>query len=439
MRCFFVVVWVFVLGMYQSVSTLAQANPVLISTEGSSRATAYSGSNKIWERGNFLYLLTLDYKHNKYILVIRKMNKTDHKILEEVIIDDQIKDNHGGGSLVMDSHGFLHVIYGPHIGPFTYKKSLKPNAIDAWSKKEQVGNDLTYPSMAIDHKNKLYLVARSSPSLQKWTMVLLTKEEKGAWSAPLKILIPAYSPWRGTPSAKTMDYSPYMNTGASIAIGSDNILHLGFKMYHYLPKGQKNVYADSKNGIAYMVGHIYSRDGGKTWYAYNKKLSLPVLPADAELIDGFNEAKEADGIYEVSNLTLDANNVPYIAYAKVMPKSTDFHVAYKSNNSWIKKAIKDDSHYLFAPASIAYYNNQLTLAVISIPKKDYHPARIWGHISNQMKIYTIALPSFKQTEIYTGKANTWFPAISQQANVPPRVIFMKGSASSEQNEVFMIE
>lgn len=439
MRHFCVVVLVFILGMSQGTRAFAQANPILISAEGSSRATAYSGSNKILEKGNFLYLLTLDYKRNKYALVIRKMNKSNHKILEEVVIDDQIKDNHGGGSLVMDSHGFIHVIYGPHIGPFSYQKTLKPNAIDSWSKKEQVGNYLTYPSLAIDHKNKLYLVARSSPSLQKWSMVLLTKEEQGAWSAPVKILMPSYSPWKGAPSAKTMIYSPYMNTGASIVIGSDNMLHLAFKMYHYLPKGHTNKYVDSKNGISFMVGHIHSKDGGKTWYAYNKKLSLPVLPADAELIDGFKEAKDADGIYEISNLTLDAHNVPYLAYAKVMPKSTEFYIAYKANNTWIKKAIKDDNHYLFAPASIAYYNQELTLAVNSIPKKGYHQARIWGHISNKLKIYTIALPSFKQTEWYTGKANTWFPAISQQPNVRPKVIFMKGSASSEQNEVFMVE
>src|SRR5690606_22274845 len=105
MKKSFVLLYMVLAAVFSSTGVYGQYTTMEISSHGSSRATAYSGSNKILVKGGFIYVLTLDYLSGKYLLVIRQIDIKTAKVIAETIVDDNIRDNHGGGAMVMDSEG----------------------------------------------------------------------------------------------------------------------------------------------------------------------------------------------------------------------------------------------------------------------------------------------------------------------------------------------
>src|SRR5690606_25413527 len=101
----------------QDNNLVTDAKATLISQTGSSRATAYIDSNKIIETENRIFITYLIQEEEKQLIVLKAFDKNKNEWTQEVVLDT-VQDNHGGGSLVIDSRGYLHIAYGPHIGPF---------------------------------------------------------------------------------------------------------------------------------------------------------------------------------------------------------------------------------------------------------------------------------------------------------------------------------
>ena len=419
---------------------VAQDKQQLITTAGSSRATAYSFSNKIIEANDKIYMLTLDNIRNKYMLILREYSKAQNKVINETIVDSSVKDNHGGGAMVIDNGGYLHIVYGPHVGPFIYRKSNKPFSTTSLSNPIKFGKDLTYPSLIIDKNDNLYLFARSSPSNRNWGIVFFKKNKNSGWGTPQNLVEADYSPWGSKSKIKSnLQFSPYINTSTTAYIDPNGTLHCAFRMYRYLPKNVKNTFADARNGVSYFVGYIYSKDGGATWNAYNKKLSLPIAPPQAERIVGVGKAEDANGLFEISNIVVDNQNNPVLGVSSIENSKTRFYIAHRNSSTWKVNEINLTNKYLFSPASISYYNNELILATSSIDKSKYHPARIWGHKDNHLSIMGINLKTMSLKSKFIGSNSTWFPSISTNSRFSPNIIYMKGHSSSEQNNVYLYQ
>ena len=102
-------------------------------------------------------------------------------------------DQHDTMDLVMDSSGYLHVIYGgTYNNSHTYyTKSTNPYDISAWAATTDLGRLLG--SMVIDKNDRLHMFASTfddgSPSPRK--MVYLTKPSGSAWSSRTVLGTPA--------------------------------------------------------------------------------------------------------------------------------------------------------------------------------------------------------------------------------------------------------
>jgi hypothetical protein len=418
----------------------AQDRQQLITTAGSSRATAYSFSNKIIETNDKIYTLTLDNIKNKYTLILREYSKTQNKVISETIVDSSVKDNHGGGAMVIDNSGYLHIVYGPHVGPFLYRKSNKPFSSNSLSEPIKFGQNLTYPTLVIDKNDNLYLFARSSPANKNWGIVFFKKTKNGSWGDYQNLVEADYSPWGNKLKIKSnLLFSPYINTSTTVYIDPNGTLHCAFRMYRYLPKNVKNAFADARNGVSYFVGYIYSKDGGETWNAYNNKLSLPIAPPQAERIVGVGRAEDANGLFEISNIVVDNQNNPILGISSVEKSRTRFYIAYRNSSRWNVSEISLANKYLFSPASISYYNNELILATSSIDKNKYHPARIWGHKDNHLSIMAVNPKTMALKSKFMGSDATWFPSISTNSQFSPYIIYMEGHSSSEQNNVYLYQ
>ncbi|WP_215224739.1 BNR-4 repeat-containing protein [Echinicola shivajiensis] len=412
--------------------TVEITDPVVISTIGSSRATAYTDSNKIVETETSLFVLSLDYIDRKFSLLIREFDKGKKKIVTEHVLDNNVKDNHGGGAIVIDSNGTLHVVYGPHHGPFRYVKSKNPFDILSWDDFVEIGSRMTYPSLSVDKENNLYLLGRQSNPNGIWSINLFTKTVGGGWSKGIKLIEPNYFS-----NKSNLNRSSYIRTYKSLIIDSEGAIHVVFKMYEYLPKGMKNAFSDRKNGVSYMLGYMYSEDKGNTWKSEKENVEIPVSPDNVELIDGKDNPEIADSYLNISNLAIDSLGRPWVTYSKEYKDSTDFFVAYRNNFTWVKHEINVPNGYVFGSSGVSIIKDKAYILSNFISKERYHRDRLWGHRENRIISLSLDLKNLTVNKIFIEEEPSWLPSMIQGFNTTthPWCIYTSGLSGDSLTKV----
>lgn len=250
----------------------------VLSTNGSTRATAYIMSNKIISADSSIFVAWLDRMAE---VKIRRYDMRAEAWEETVHLGTGV-DNHSGPALTMDSRGYLYAAFGPHHGPFQFRRTLQPYDIRAWSPVDSFGVNGTYPSLVCDAGDTLHCTYRGGPA--PWRLMYQKKPPGGAWRAPVALLDPA------VPDGYTQYDNPLM-------VAPDGTLHLGFHIYDMHPEGGK------------AIGYLRSRDGGKTWEnAAGEKMALPVTPQSPCFIE------QGDSLdMRFGNLAIDAQEHPWLA------------------------------------------------------------------------------------------------------------------------------
>jgi len=236
----------------------------LLSEHGSTRSTRYAVTNKI---------VTLDGK--THVAWLDSISQTMVATYEHgadawadaVKVGDGA-DNHGGPALTCDSRGFLHVIFGPHTGPFQHARSASPNDASEWVRLPDFGDQATYPSVVCDDADTLHIVYRGGDDPRK--LLYQRRPKEGAWTRPTALARP------GIPSG-------YTHYHAALTIARDQSLHISYDLYF--------------NGAAKCAGHMMSRDRGHTWtLADGTVLDPPVTPASQVFFKRTDDALKTVGI-----------------------------------------------------------------------------------------------------------------------------------------------
>ncbi len=253
-----------------------RAQGKLISERGSTRATRYAVSNKIVTVGEKTHIAWLDSVSETMIVTF------DHATGQwsGPVRVGTGKDNHGGPALLADSKGSLHIIFGPHGGPFQHAASARPNDPGEWVKQPDFGADGTYPSAVFDAEDTLHIIYRGGEGGAK-RLVYQRKPAGQPWSDVVEL---AAAPIK----------TGYTHYHSSLTIGPDQSLHVSYDIYF--------------NGSAQCAGHLMSRDAGGTWtLADGSSVSLPVTPDQ----DAF--FKRSDASLGVYNLVCDRDGKPWIS------------------------------------------------------------------------------------------------------------------------------
>ena len=240
----------FVLSMLLLVADNAIAAPqgqtTTLSTNGSTRGTAYAATNKIVTLGSRTHAAWLD---SGSVTMIRTYDAATGEWGDAVEVG-RGKDNHGGPALCADSKGHLHIVFGPHHGPFQYRRSVRPNDIAQWTPVEEFGDTSTYPSLVCDSRDTLHIAYRGGAS--PWKLMYQRRPGGGPWSDPVALV--------RSPVKKG-----YTQWGNALAIDDKDRLHLAYHFYDV---------ELHKAGVA--VGYLYSDDAGGTWRTTSgKALELP--------------------------------------------------------------------------------------------------------------------------------------------------------------------
>jgi len=267
-------------GQHDDAITTAQIK--LLSDRGSTRATRYSGTNKIVTVDGKTHVAWLDSISNTMVATY------DHASgqWEEPVRVGSGTDNHGGPALTCDSQGRLHVIFGPHADvPFQHCRSASPNDASEWIKLEAFGHHPTYPSAVCDEEDSLHVIYRGGVAAgHPFKLIYQKRTRDGVWSEP-RALARAPADWKG-----------YTHYHASIVIAAGRTLHVAYNLYY--------------NGAAKHAGHMTSPDRGATWeLADGSPLDLPVsVESDAFFA-------RTDTAFKVVNVVCDSEGRPWIALA----------------------------------------------------------------------------------------------------------------------------
>ncbi len=266
---------------------MKQGEDVLISDAGSSRGSGYIESNKIVGTAGKVHVAWLDAGRGGREPVRIRTQDQATGIWAPPVTLGEAEDNHGGPALVRDGHGFLHTLFGPHHGPFVYRRSIKPDDSTGWTAPETFGHGCTYPSLVCDADNTLHLVCRDSSPELGLHLAYYRRRADGEWS-PGRPLI------ESTVKHGEDGYRCYR---ASLFPDVKGRLHLAFMLF-----GGEH-FQDARNtGLA---GYLRSDDGGESWTHADGTL-VRRLPTDRD----FDRVPVTANCIRTSNLVLDSEAVP---------------------------------------------------------------------------------------------------------------------------------
>ncbi len=243
---------------------LAVASIKLLSERGSTRSTRYATTNKIVTVAGKTHVAWLDSISQT---MVATYDDASGAWTQPVKVGNG-KDNHGGPALTCDSTGTLHIIFGPHGGPFQHCRSARPNDATKWVRLPEFADQATYPSVVCDEADTLHIIYRGGPNPRK--LLYQRRPKAGRWSKP-RIL------------ARAPIKSGYTHYHCALTIGPDHSLHSSYDIYF--------------NSAAKCAGHMMSRDRGRTWtLADGSPLDLPVSPKSDAFFKRTSTALKTGGI-----------------------------------------------------------------------------------------------------------------------------------------------
>lgn len=133
------------------------ADVIIVSHTGSTRATAYPYLTKIIQLNKGFAISWLDVFDNDFRLKVRVFD--EHNISKIEYDLGSVVDNHGGASLAVTEDNRIHVVYYPHSKSHALYRSALVNDSIEWSNPIRIGDHLTYPNI-ISYKDKIVVVAR---------------------------------------------------------------------------------------------------------------------------------------------------------------------------------------------------------------------------------------------------------------------------------------
>ncbi len=358
------------------------APPVVLSTVGSGRATAYSEQAKIITVGDRTHVAWLDGEAEGFRVRIRTLDRTTGEWSPATTVGEAM-DNHGGPGLTVDSQGYLHIVYYPHHDVFRYRRSLRPNDASAWGPEEQFGEGLSFPTMLCAPDDTLILTARRGfHDAQRVPQEHLAVEQE-LWKKP------PGGEWRKVSTLLRSREAGYSQFAVGMAWGPDHrTIHLNTRLYEGHPP--KTAYP------RHTIGYLVSHDAGETWA---KADGTPVtLPAMADTVDVVAPDEGPDGPkFQSGPLSVDAQGVPHLVYTSIQAGITRLFLATPAaSGGWTRRELTSSLPAAWHGCAITLnmgggisFSDSGRVTIVAVvskltPEEARDPAKEWGHPTTEV-------------------------------------------------------
>jgi len=287
--------------------------PILLSSVGSDRATAYNFSNKILRHRDRLLVSWLEapVRSGGSTRIQIGLCDADCGDLQQTQTLGEGRDNHCGASMLTAADDRVHVFIGAHHGDFLHRWSDDPADAASWSVAEAIGPRHSYPAVVVDAEEALHVIYREKyegPD-ETWQLEYVRKPQGGSWSAPTVL---AKCPVPG--------YSHFMH---SLSIGPIGTLHLTLQ-FHFAEGG------NARQGKTKMATHLRSDDGGDHWTSEGQSCDLPVTIENARPFVSCIDDDEAS--IRIGTHVVDAHDQPWLYCS--MPESPHGLMWHRTAAGW---------------------------------------------------------------------------------------------------------
>jgi hypothetical protein len=362
-------------------------------SNASNRSSAYVENNKIAIKKNNTFLLILN--NNNKVFKLNIVHLVDNKIKTIKFIDDVI-DNHGGGSIFINSENKICVVYGGHLGHLKYrcsKKSLDVSSFDNYKiiDKNKLNIYQTYPSVIYDN-NITYLVYREEnieKNIRNPKIVLVKINDNGVENKKYIYKSNSY----------------YSNFTASI------VKKLNYIDILYMRYGVKHDRLTKFNGGVFLAR---SNDNGKTFN------TLSIVESDNNISEhnyyNSNLTECNDKLYFVV-VDYKDNNKNLVLY-EIDRNNTIIHNNLSLKNS-ILNLISKGLYPNVRPSIECNSNNELYLA---LPFKKVSE-NSWNALSNKVYLFKINSISYETVLVFMEKNRSWLVNIEKNSNGIPSILY----------------
>jgi hypothetical protein len=384
--------------------------PFLLSDQGSTRASAYTFSNKSITLKGKTHVVWLD------AIAEVKGRTYDHssKTWSETFHIGTGCDNHTSPAITVDKDGFIRMAYGPHVrgwneGRFKYAKSAKPNDISEWSippaNTSNFGYSATYACMIHTPQGEDVIVYRGG-DYPLATQFQKTRP-KGGWSYAKPLFYQDIAP-------------QYTHYGSIIAATEEGALYAGAHFYN-VGKPQDPVKGDKSIMRSYGIAMLCTKDLGETWTSmsgepvhtptlYNEKIAVPPLHADMR----------------ISGLAINDNGFPVCLILSSEFDNDQVLIVEWNGAQWETSDLGP-----FLPEERVPTGGSMTMdaqgnvhaAVMAVDREvsSDTPDKVWGHKSSEVFHITKNEEQTTCTQISETDPDTanWLPNISRQELYAP--------------------
>ena len=281
----------------------------VLSHSGSNRATAYPQvSNKIVQADGKVFVSWLEGPSTIKVATFDVSSAT----WSEAVTLGEGQDNHAGAALTMNSAGFLYAAFGPHHGPFQFRRARRPYDASEWEPTEWFGDDCTHPSLVCGADDTLHLLHRTGKN--KWRLLYRRRPKGQPWSEPVEIVDP--------------QFEGYTHFWPSLAVAPDGTLHLAYSI---------------NTGSPFMgraTGYLRSVDGGQTWTSVDGvPVTLPITPHSSGFIEAGDELEITP-----SNVALDSLGRPWLAVYHRERRPQSLTLWHHDGTAWRSRFISEEVH-----------------------------------------------------------------------------------------------
>jgi hypothetical protein len=304
------------------------------------------------------------------------------------VVVDNVKDNHGGGAILQDSQGILHLFYSGHAGVLYHKKNEAKGDIRKWTTINSIVGKFTYPSAVYDLKlNEFYVVARERILPNDWRVSFFKKKLEGKFGSGKKLLSNNYQSWKEENLKLHFTQSGYSRWNKSIVHGKKGELYPFFKNYEYTPENLNFDYFDERGGSSYFVSYLFSNNNGETWKSGIVAKKEGFYPQDLQLISGTRLPSKKSGHHNVCNILFSENSAFFVFSKTKGNGKTALYISkltrgYHEKNKRIKWT--SEGYELIAPAALARNEKgDFFILATAIEKNEYcNCTKDWGRDSN---------------------------------------------------------
>ena len=343
--------------------------PFLLSTTGSTRATAYGFANKSVTLDGKTHVVWLDAVAQ---VCARTYDHVSGTWGSTVRLFEGF-DNHTTPTLTVDREHRLHMVWGPHgwwggwnQGRFKWVTSERPNDIGAWTGEQDFGYNATYACMVHTPQDLDAIVYRGG----EWPASLMFQRQRalGGWTDPRPLMHQEIAP-------------QYTHVNASLRCSPDGTLYVGGHFYNV--GGDFGGPDEQKRSRGAAV--LRSEDFGETWTDLRgERVGVPTLLADRIAVPA-----RGPHVY-LFGLALDASADLWVLTGNPGMEERALLLSCWDGKRWdsvdLQSELPPDRHPVDAVVTIDRQNRVHICATALqpgrlIPRPD---ASVWGQPSNEV-------------------------------------------------------